>query len=75
MKTLIVGHSQVKYFKNYVSLPDTECLSYCGCRIEDLLREPEVRRLIPESQVRLLFVYLNVISRFYCIAEVWNGNC
>ena len=60
MKCLIAGHSQVKYFEQYVSLSNVKCLSYSG--LSELLPDPvlkvkrqhdtsEVRRVIPKCQV------------------------
>ena len=46
MNSLIIGHSQVKYFKNYVTLPGIICESYSGCKIEDLLQKPSVKSLV-----------------------------
>ena len=51
MNSLIIGHSQVKYFKNYVTLPGIICESYSGCKIEDLLQKPSVKSLVTEKQV------------------------
>ena len=62
MKCLIAGHSQVKYFEQYVSLSNVKCLSYSGLSVEELLPDPvlkvkrrhdtsEVRRVIQECQV------------------------
>ena len=64
MKSLIVGHSQAKYFDEYVCLPDIKCLSFSGCEIEALLPLPgvkqrwdtsEVKKSIPEAEVSALF--------------------
>ena len=37
MKCLISGHSQVKYFEQYVSLSNVKSLSYSGLSVEELL--------------------------------------
>ena len=39
---LIIGHSQVKYFSNYVQDRSTKCLCFSGCKVEDLLIFPAV---------------------------------
>ena len=31
---LIIGHSQVKYFSNYVQDRSTKCLCFSGCKVE-----------------------------------------
>ena len=66
MKSLIVGHSQAKYFGEYVCLPDIKCLSFSGCEIENLLPPSgvkqkwdtsEVKKSIPEAEVS---VFVNI---------------
>ena len=83
MKSLIVGHSQVKYFHEYVCLPDIKCLSFSGCQIEDLLPKPDVKqrwdisqikKSIPECQVSdYLFIYLFIY--LFCTYTFKNMFC
>ena len=63
MANLIIGHSQVKYFENYISLMDTKCESFSGCLIEDLLKESSVKILIPETQVVAVLCGINNLPR------------
>ena len=55
MKALILGHSQVIYFHEYVTAEDIKCLSYSGCLIENVLDEGEgdAKKIIPNTQVRV----------------------
>ena len=52
MKSLIVGHSQAKYFSDFVCLADIKCLSFSGCKIEDLLPMQGVKQRWDTSQVK-----------------------
>ena len=52
MKSLIVGHSQVIYFSDYVCLADIKCLSFSRCKIENLLPMPGVKQRLDTSQVK-----------------------
>ena len=51
MKTLILRHSQVKYFPEYVSSEDIKCISDSGCLIEKLLDIPGASDEIKSKQV------------------------
>ena len=51
MKTLILGHSQVKYFHEYVSSEDIKCISDSGCLIVNLLYVPGASDEIKSKQV------------------------
>ena len=51
---LIIGHSQVKYFKNYVQNSATKCLFFSGCKVGDLLTFPAVVAAIPTVSVSIL---------------------
>ena len=55
MANVIIGHSQVKYFENYLNIPDTKCDHFSGCLIEHLLQESSVKTLISKSQVTVVF--------------------
>lgn len=54
---LIVGHSQVKYFSNYVQDNSTMCLFYSGCKIEDLLTYPAVLDAVPVVSVSINYSF------------------
>ena len=71
MANLIIGHSQVKYFENYLSVMNTKCEYYSGCLIEDLLKESSVKKLIPESQVIFINLYLSIYLSL--LAQVYGS--
>ena len=50
-RTLIVGHSQCKYFDQYLSDILTDVLCYPGYKVEELLLEPAVVSYIPGVSV------------------------
>ena len=50
-RTLIVGHSQCKYFDQYLSDIHTDVLCYPGYKVEELLLEPDVVNYIPAVSV------------------------
>lgn len=54
---LIIGHSQVKYFNNYVQNSATKCLFFSGCKVEDLLTFPAVAAAIPAVSVSILLYF------------------
>ena len=58
---LIAGHSHAKYFGKYLSLPDTDVLSFSGYRIDMMFKEmqPTVRNY----QTIVLHVGANDLSR------------
>ena len=59
---LILGHSQLKYFKNYVEDPSIQCFFSSGCTVEDLVTFPGVKEAIPAAKV------INIFSLFLCLS-------
>ena len=50
---LIIGHTQVKYFSNYVQDRSTKCLCFSECKGEDLLTFPALEDAIPTVPVNM----------------------
>ena len=58
---LIAGHSQAKYFGKYLSLPDTDVLSFSGYRIDMMFKE--IQPTVRNYQTIVLHVGANDLSR------------
>ena len=58
---LIAGHSQAKYFGKYLSLPDTDDLSFSGYRIDMMFKE--IQPTVRSYQTIVLHVGANDLSR------------
>ena len=63
-RTLIVGHSQCKYFDQYLSDIHTDVLCYPGYKVEELLLEPDVVNYIPAVSVSSFLSELVQIKLF-----------
>lgn len=50
-QALIIGHSHLKYYDNYIRDPKTKVISHSGCVVEDLLHFKDVRQEIASSGV------------------------
>ena len=50
---LIIGHSQVKYFNQYVQDNRIKCFYSSGCKVEDLLTFPTIQEVIPAASVSI----------------------
>ena len=50
---LIIGHSQVKYFNQYVQDNRIKCYYSSGCKVEDLLTFPTIQEVIPAASVSI----------------------
>ena len=51
---LVTGHSQTKYFKNYIDPADNiNVFSYSGCMIEDLTTKVEIDKAVPNATVSI----------------------
>ena len=59
---LIIGHSQVKYFSEYVQDSKIKCLFSSGCMVEDLLTFPNSKEVISAASVSTI---LPVMSDLY----------
>ena len=64
MKSLILGHSKVKYFDQYVSTDDIQCLSYSGCTIEELLtvNDNEAQDFVRRSEVGHIVIVIFLVG-------------
>ena len=58
---LIAGHSQAKYFGKYLSLPDTDVLSFSGYCIDMMFKE--IQPTVRNYQTIVLHVVANDLSR------------
>ena len=71
---LIIGHSQLKYFSEYVQDNSIQCLFSSGCTVEELATFPSVKEAVPAASVSIykkniylfiiyVFVYLYTYAR------------
>ncbi|CAC5424990.1 unnamed protein product [Mytilus coruscus] len=80
---LIAGHSQTKYFKQYLSLSKTNVLSYSGFRIDQMFNE--LQPTIDNYNTVVLHVGANDLSRGSSVkillrkyqqltSDIWHSN-
>ncbi|CAC5421062.1 unnamed protein product [Mytilus coruscus] len=80
---LIAGHSQAKYFKQYLSLSETNVLSYSGFRIDQMFNE--LQPTIDNYNTVVLHVGANDLSRGSSVktllrkyqqltSDIWHSN-
>lgn len=69
---LVAGHSQAKYFGKYLSLTDTDVLSYSGFRIDQMFQklQPTVRNY----NTVVLHIGANDLSRGLPVKTVLNNS-
>ena len=69
---LVAGHSQAKYFGKYLSLTDTDMLSYSGFRIDQMFQklQPTVRNY----NTVVLHIGANDLSRGLPVKTVLNNS-
>lgn len=60
-QALIIGHSHLKYYDNYIKDPKTKVISHSGCMVEDLFHFEDVRKEIASSGVSKLNIQLMFI--------------
>ena len=72
---LIIRHSQLKYFSEYVQDSSIQCLFSSGCTVEELTTFPYAKEAVPAASVSIhqniywfihLFMYLFI---FACMRE------
>ena len=50
-KSVIIGHSHLKYFDEYIKDCSTEVISHRGCLVEELILFSDVKKAILECGV------------------------
>ena len=51
---LVLGHSQTKYFKNFIGPTDNiNVCSYSGCMTEDLTTKVEIVKAVPSATISI----------------------
>ena len=75
---LIIGHSPLKYFSEYVQDNSIQCLFSSGCTVEELATFPSVKEAVPAASVSihkkifiyLLFMYLFIFTRMREVEKI-----
>ena len=65
---VITGHSQTKFFKNLTLNGNITVFSQSGCKLEDLLLQPEIKAAIQEASVSTLEMF------YYTPSFLWLVN-
>ena len=65
---LIIGHSQLKYFSEYVQDSSIQCLFSSGCTVEELATFPSVKVAVPAAS------YVKPVTNCFRVVVCLNSS-
>ena len=58
---MIIGHSHLKYFDNYIKDESTKVITHSGCLVEELILFSDVRKAVSECGVCMFIIIIITI--------------